>query len=42
MIRQDTLNPWPLWDNMPADLRYDRLASPIGISEAAVGAAALG
>jgi 50S ribosomal protein L16 3-hydroxylase len=31
-IRQNTLNPWPVWDNMPADLRYDRETSPIRLT----------
>jgi 50S ribosomal protein L16 3-hydroxylase len=31
-MRQNTLNPWPVWDNMPADLRYDRETSPIRLT----------
>ena len=23
-VRQNTLNPWPVWDNLPAEMRYDR------------------
>jgi 50S ribosomal protein L16 3-hydroxylase len=31
-IRQNTLNPWPVWDNMPADLRYDRETSRVHLT----------
>jgi ribosomal protein L16 Arg81 hydroxylase len=31
-LRQNTLNPWPVWDNMPADLRYDRETSRVRLT----------
>jgi ribosomal protein L16 Arg81 hydroxylase len=26
-VRQNTLNPWPVWDHLPAEMRYDRETS---------------
>jgi 50S ribosomal protein L16 3-hydroxylase len=31
-IRQNTLHPWPVGDNMPADLRYDRETSRVRLT----------
>jgi ribosomal protein L16 Arg81 hydroxylase len=31
-IRQNTLNPWPVWDNMPADMPYDRETSRLRLT----------
>lgn len=28
-VRQNTLNSWPVWDNLPADMRYDRETSRV-------------
>jgi 50S ribosomal protein L16 3-hydroxylase len=31
-VRQNTLNPWPVWENLPADLRYDRETSRLRLT----------
>jgi ribosomal protein L16 Arg81 hydroxylase len=31
-IRQNTLNPWPVWDNMPGDMPYDRETSRLRLT----------
>jgi 50S ribosomal protein L16 3-hydroxylase len=31
-VRQNTLNPWPVWDNMPADMPYDRETSRLRLT----------
>jgi 50S ribosomal protein L16 3-hydroxylase len=31
-VRQNTLNPWPVWDNLPADMRYDREISRVRLT----------
>jgi 50S ribosomal protein L16 3-hydroxylase len=30
--RQNTLNPWPVWDNLPAEMRYDRETSRVRLT----------
>jgi ribosomal protein L16 Arg81 hydroxylase len=31
-VRQNTLNPWPVWDNVPAAMRYDRETSRVRLT----------
>jgi len=31
-VRQNTLNPWPVWDNLPAEMHYDRETSRVRLT----------